>query len=116
LTLLDARRKSGSNDASTVGQLEGDTAAHTIVIQSSFQLPRRFDVNLAYRYVSAVPDQRVPAYGTGDIRIGWLAAKPWEFELVGQNLLQPSHFEYGGLPGPLVAIKRGVYAGITWRH
>ena len=116
LVLLDARRQPGSNDASTVGQLQGDTPAHTLGIQSSFQLPKHFDVNLVFRYVSSIPDQRVAAYSTGDVRIGWRARDPWEFEVVGQNLLQPSHAEYGGLPGPLVAIRRSIYAGITWRH
>ncbi len=116
LVLLDAKRKAGSNDASTVGQLEGDTASHSVVVQSSFQLPRQFELNLEYQYVSAITDQRVPAYSTGNIRLGWRPRTPWEFEVVGQNLLQPSHVEYGGVPGPLVGIRRGVYAGITWRR
>jgi iron complex outermembrane recepter protein len=116
LVLLDAKREPGSNDASTVAQLEGDTPTHSAVLRSSFQLPRHIDVTFAYRYVSSIPDQRVRAYSTGDARIDWQPKGPWELELVGRNLFQPSHVEYGGLPGPLVAIKRSIYAGITWRH
>ena len=116
LVLMDAIRRPGSDDASTVKQLEGDSPAHKIVVQSFFQLPRHVDIHLTYRYVSAIRDQSVPAYSTGDARIGWRPKGPCEFEVVGQNLLQPSHVEYGGLPGPLVAIKRSVYGGIVWRR
>ena len=119
LVLVDAARKRGSNDASTVGQLEGDTPKHTAVIQSSFQLPMRLDLNIALRYVSNIPDQRAPAYFTGDARLGWRWGGPWEFEVAGQNLFQPSHVEYGGDPGPLVGIGAACWAesrgGINYR-
>lgn len=116
LVLVDAKRQPGSNDASTVNQLQGDTASHGIVIQSAFQLPRQVDIKLTYRYVSSIPNQQVPSYSTGDARVGWRPKTSWELEIVGQNLFQPWHLEYGGVPGPLVAIKRSIYAGITWRH
>lgn len=113
---LDARRTSGSSDASTVRQLEGDTARHTAAIQSSFSLPRGIDVRLTYRYVSAIPDQRVTSYHTGDVRLGWRFHPNYEFEVMGQNLLQPWHIEYGGVPGPLIGVRRRAYAGIRWRY
>jgi len=116
LVILDARHEPGSNDASTIGQLEGDTPRHSGVVQSTFQLPRNFDLTLAYRAVGAVPDQRVRAYSTADVRVGWRGRGPWDFEVVGQNLLQPAHVEYGGTPGPLIGIKRSFYAGIKRRH
>ena len=34
--------------------------------------------------------------------------------LAGRNLLQPSHFEAAGDPGPLVGIKRSAYVKLTW--
>jgi hypothetical protein len=37
-----------------------------------------------------------------------------ELALVGENLLQPYHFEFGGDPGALVGIKRSAYAKVTW--
>ena len=38
---------------------------------------------------------------------------PDDFELVGRNLLQPYHFEYGGDP-TLVGIKRAGFLRLTW--
>jgi iron complex outermembrane receptor protein len=71
-------------------------------------------LDLDYRYVSALPAQLVPAYSTGDARFGWRISRQFEISFVGQNLLQPSHPEDGGDPGPLVLIKRGAYARLTW--
>jgi iron complex outermembrane receptor protein len=116
LALVDARHEPGSIDASTVGQLEGDTPAHSIVARSTFQIPRNFDIGLTYRFVSAIPDQKIEAYSTGDISVGWRPRNSLDFRLVGSNLFSPAHFEYGGDPGPLVGIVRSIYFGITVRH
>lgn len=111
---LDARRKATSNDVSTVGQLEGDSPAHKAVAQSIFHLPAGFEADLMWRYVSSVPNQRVPAYSTGDVRIGRPVGRNLDISVVGRDLLQPSHVEYGGDPGPLVRIKRSAYVKLTW--
>lgn len=111
---LDAKRARSSNDASTVRQLEGDTPQHKVVIQPSFTLPRKFELDLAYRYVSSVPNQGAPAYSTADVRLGRRVGDHLEFNVVGQNLLQPRHVEYGGAPGPLVGIRRSGYLALTW--
>jgi iron complex outermembrane receptor protein len=111
---LDAKRQPGSDDASTVGQLEGDSPRHGVVFQSTFTLPQALEIGLTYRYVSRLPDQKVPAYSTADARIGKRLTHAFELSLVGQNLLQPSHPEYGGDPGPLVGIMRSAYLKLTW--
>ena len=54
--------------------------------------------------------------GDADARLAWRPVPHLELSIVGQNLLQPHHAEYGGDPGPLVGIKRGVYASMTWRR
>jgi iron complex outermembrane receptor protein len=111
---LNAGRYPTSNDASTVGQLEGDTPQHKIVVQSLFTLPQGFDLDLTYRYVSAIPDQKVQAYSTGDIRFSKRITRQIELSANGLNLFQPHHPEYGGLPGPLVEIRRSGYLKLTW--
>ncbi|HVV46249.1 MAG TPA: TonB-dependent receptor plug domain-containing protein [Bryobacteraceae bacterium] len=116
LALVDARHEPGSIDASTIGQLEGDTPAHSVVARSTFQIPHNFDIGLTYRFVSAIPDQKVVSYSTGDISAGWRPHESVEFRLVGSNLFSPAHPEYGGDPGPLVGIVRSIYFGITVRR
>ena len=95
---LNAERDATSNDASTVTQLEGDSPRHKVVIQSFLALPQAFDLDLTYRYVSAIPNQNVRSYSTGDVRLARKITPEFELSVVGQNLFQPHHREYGGLP------------------
>jgi iron complex outermembrane receptor protein len=110
---LVVRDAAGSNDSSTVKQEEGDSPAHMVLVRSSFHLPKSFQFDVTYRYVSALPDQAVPAYSTANTRFSW-RRRDWEFSVVGQNLLQPYHYEFGGDPGGLVGIRRSVYGQVTF--
>jgi hypothetical protein len=56
----------------------------------------------------------VPAYKTGDIRLGRHVASGFDLSVTGQNLLQPHHAEFGISPAPNVMIKRSVYAKLVW--
>jgi iron complex outermembrane receptor protein len=111
---LDAKRKPGSIDLSTVGQLEGDSPRHSTVVQNFFTLSRSVEMTITYRYVSALPDQKVQSYSTGDVRLGKRLGRHFEIAVVGRNLLQPSHFEYGGDPSSLVGIRRSGHIQVTW--
>jgi iron complex outermembrane receptor protein len=76
-------------------------------------LHEQVGLDLAYRYVSSMPDQQVQAYSTGDVQLRWRFHPQWELSAVGRNLLQPHHAEFGG-DNPLVEIKRSGYAQLTW--
>jgi iron complex outermembrane receptor protein len=113
---LSLRDQPGINDAGTVASDIGSSPKHMIEIQSEFNLPKRFEFDQTYRYSSALPAQLVRAYQAMDARVGWNS--PWhlEFSVVGRNLFQPQHFEFGGDPGGLIGIRRAVYGKITWRQ
>jgi iron complex outermembrane receptor protein len=106
----------GSTDTSTVKSTEGSSPHHQVVLQSSIVLPRSLEFSQTYRYVSALPAQLVPSYGTVDARLSWRGINHFDLSIVGQNLVQPHHVEYGGDPGTLVGIKRNIYGAITWRQ
>ncbi|MEO8727647.1 MAG: TonB-dependent receptor [Acidobacteriaceae bacterium] len=104
----------GGENNLTLPVLMGSSPSHEAEVQSRFNLPKRFEFDQIYRYVSALPAQEVRAYHTADVRVGWHASKQVELSLVGQNLLQPHHAEFGIDPGPTVLIKRSIYARIVW--
>lgn len=112
---MDLKTKPGSLDTVTVRSIGGSSPHHQVVLQSSLELPKSLEFSQTYRYVSDLPSQFVASYGTADVRLSWHRIQHFEFSLVGQNLLQPHHAEYGGDPGTLVGIKRNVYGAITWR-
>jgi iron complex outermembrane receptor protein len=104
----------GSGDVGTAPGIVGSSPGHSAWIQSSFDVSKTMQLDLTYRYVSALPGELVPAYSTGDARFAWRLTRQFELAVAGQNLLQPSHFESAGDPGPLVGIKRSGYLKLTW--
>ena len=112
---MDLRTWPGSLDTTTVGADEGSSPHHQARIQSFFDLSRNLEFSLTWRYVGALPYYLVQGYNTGDARIAWRPVQHIEFAVVGQNLVQPRHVEYGGDPGALVGIKRNVFASLTFR-
>ena len=113
---LDLKAKIGNPVLSLLATDEGSSPRNEVSVQSLLNLPRNFEFDQTYRYVSALPAQKVKGYGTADVRLGWRFAPQFELSLVGQNLLQPHHAEFGADPGALVGIKRSAYAKITWRR
>jgi iron complex outermembrane receptor protein len=103
-----------SGDIGTAPYIVGSSPQHQATVQSAFDLTKRLQLDLIYRYVSALPGQAVPAYSTGDARLGWRLSRQFDLSFVGENLFQPWHVEFGGDPGPLVGIKRSAYAKLTW--
>ncbi|HSS98747.1 MAG TPA: TonB-dependent receptor, partial [Terriglobales bacterium] len=113
---IDLKLKPGSPDNQAVSLHEGSSPHNQVSFESRFNLPKGFKFDQTYRYVSALPAQLVSAYSTADLHLAWSATRQLEFSVVGQNLLQPQHTEFGRDPGPLVGIKRSVYGQITWRR
>jgi iron complex outermembrane receptor protein len=113
---LDLKNKAGNTDTGTVQTDEGSTPRHQVTVQGLFNLPKRFEIDPTYRYVSALPGQSVKSYSTMDLRLGWHFAGNLEASVAGQNLFQPNHMEFGINPGPFVGVSRSVYGQITWRE
>ncbi len=113
---MNLGRSPNSGDIGTAPFIVGASPQHQATVESAFDLSRTVQLDLTYRYVSALPGQSIPVapYSTGDARIGWRFSRQFDLSLIGRNLFQPSHFEYYNDPLGLVGIKRSVYAKLTW--
>jgi len=107
LNLVD---KSTHTKTDYVSSYEGSSPHNEATAQLLFNLPRGFEFDPTFRYVGALPVQRITAYKTADARFGWHFARSLELSVTGQNLLQPRHAELGS-----VLVKRSVYGQITWK-
>jgi iron complex outermembrane receptor protein len=112
--------QAGFTDTTTLTTLHGSSPNSQVALRSLINLPHRFEFDAMMRYVGELPAQTVPRYTTADIHAGWhdvpvkfLGFGHLDFSVVGQNLLQPHHVEFGIAPGPNVGIKRGVYAKLV---
>jgi iron complex outermembrane receptor protein len=114
---MDLKDKPGFTDVGNLlSSYTGSSPSSLVGFQSLFNLPKHFEFDQTFRYSSALPAQSVGSYSTVDVRLGWHFGESLDFSLVGQNLLQPSHAEFGGDPGPLVGIERSIYGKIIWRR
>jgi len=111
---MDVKQTPHSLNVENVYALNRSSPRHELSVHSSLDMSKALSFDVDWRYQDALPGQLVPAYSTADARLGWKFISHWELSLVGRNLLQPSHYEFGGDPGPLVGIKRSAYAKLTW--
>jgi iron complex outermembrane receptor protein len=104
----------GSADTSAQAA-EGASPRHRLHLRADWTLPRQVDVGLRARWVDELPAQRVPAYTSLDARVAWRPRRPLELAVVGRDLLQPRHAEFGGGVAGLSQVERAVFAEAVWR-
>jgi iron complex outermembrane receptor protein len=98
---------------------DGGSPKHQVYMRSSWDLRENVDFDLTLRYVDCLTGYDVPSYLTMDARLAWRPRKHLELAVVGQNLLQDHHQEFGVVPLPgyeVTEVPRGVYGTVTWRY
>ncbi len=117
----DMRVKSGQVDFSNALNETADPEQQWS-LRSSMDLPGNLTLDSALRWVDTLHNNNgptpgtVPSYFELDVRLAWHPAPGLELSIVGQNLLQPQHPEYG-FPSPTrEEIGRSVFAEISWKH
>jgi hypothetical protein len=99
----------GSLDRTTGATAEGSSPRHRLVLRSSLTRgPLQLDAIV--RYVSSLPAQRVPGYTSLNARAAW-TWRVMEIALVGRDLLQSHHPEFGGG----TEVDRSIYGELAWR-
>ena len=105
--------KPGSLDP-TRGQGEGNDPEQQFLLRSAMTFPGRWEFDATVRYVDTLSAPHVPSYIGMDLRLGWSPLKDLELAVVGQNLLDNQHPEFG-MAGTRQEIERSVYGKISWR-
>jgi len=125
LLLEDLHVRAGQVDAT--GAL-GETAdpRGQAFLRSSMDLPRGMTLDAALRWVDALHIDNgptggpvvgvVPSYWQLDTRLAWQATPNLSLSLVGQNLLNEYHVEYGYPAPSRVQIARSVFVRFTWNQ
>jgi len=105
--------KPGSHDV-TQGLTEGNDPQNQVVLQSMLDLPYHFEFDWVARYVDTLPSPKVPSYFAMDVRLAWKPHRNLELAIVGQNLWDEQHAEFGPAQ-TRQEIPRSVYGKITWQ-
>jgi iron complex outermembrane recepter protein len=89
-------------------QIAGDDPTHQISLKSSWDLPHGIELDVDARYISSLPDPKIPAYIGLNARVGWHVTDRLELALSGSNLAGP-HTEFQGgyvfRPAALLTLK-----------
>ena len=74
---------------------DGNSPCNQIYLRSSWNVAKDVDFDLMARYVDRLVGLSVPSYIEMDLRLAWRPRKHLELAVVGQNLLQTYHYEFG---------------------
>jgi len=110
LLKIELRRDPGSRDFSHQ-PIEGSSPRHQVVLRSTMNLPYEAQFDGVLRYVDHLPAQHVGSYVTLDLRVAKQVTRALELSVVGLNLAQDHHREFGGG----TEVQRSVYGQVRWR-
>jgi len=91
---MDLRKDPISTDQNVTG-FEGNDPEYQWNLRSHMDLPSNWEFDQTLYYVDALKSQQVKRYFRLDLRVGWRPAKNIEVSIVGQNLLDSQHQEWG---------------------
>ncbi|HEU5080320.1 MAG TPA: TonB-dependent receptor [Opitutaceae bacterium] len=95
---------------------------HQFSLRSSMDLGRKIEADAQLRWVDRLPINNggrlasVPSYAELDLRLGWKVTPRIDISVVGQNLLNKNHPEYGPPGAHRVELTRSVYIKAAWRY
>jgi iron complex outermembrane receptor protein len=109
-------RTGSSNDATTADPDEHDTPNNQFALRSLINLPMNFELDTQVFWVGKVQSQGISSYTRFDARLGWRPIEELELSVVGQNLTDRRHGEFGtGVLSLNSAVPRSVYGKVTFR-
>lgn len=101
---LDLELESPGLDVNRGTWFDGATPRGQFSLRSQFGFSDRVEFGAQFRHHTRV--RRTPldptgagvgAYSSLDLRLGWRVSPEWQISLMGQNLLDEEHVEYGGI-------------------
>jgi iron complex outermembrane receptor protein len=119
---VDLALRSTGLDLNRGTWLEGSTPRGQFTLRSLLSITERLELDAQYRRHTRI--RRIPvdptgagvgAYSSLDLRLGWSVTPEWRISLVGQNLLDGEHVEFGGI-NARGAMERAAYLKAEWRR
>jgi iron complex outermembrane recepter protein len=102
-----------SRDSNTAAH--GNDPSHQFSARSAVNLAQNLDWDLGLRLIGPLESPDVPSYVTLDTRLGWTFMKGAELSLIGYNLLDHNHPEFGAARNRSEP-PRAFYAKIVWTY
>jgi iron complex outermembrane receptor protein len=112
---LHMHREEDSTDNTKERQIEDRTPHDSFHIASRMSLTENLEFDTTFYYKGSVLQYDTPAYTRLDIGLTWKLREDMFLQVVGQNLLDPAHPEFGENAVLTTEAQRAVLAKLTWR-
>jgi iron complex outermembrane receptor protein len=92
----------------------GSDPPYWLTFRSALDITPRHQLDVMARRVGPLPFGVNAAYTAVDVRLGWRLRRDLELSLLGQNLFDPQHAEWGPAIDP-AEHRRAVFLKAVWR-
>ena len=115
-TFLQMQLRTRSSSTSTRdATVEGKSPHNQFHFRSYLNLTDNLELDCSLKYVDNLPADNILNYIRFDLRLGWHITKNMELSLVGQNLFDNRHSEFGEEQGQSVTeAERAFFAKLTY--
>ncbi|MDQ2776428.1 MAG: TonB-dependent receptor [Acidobacteriota bacterium] len=97
------------------GNVQGGSPRNQAGLRSYLYLTSAISFDTSYYYVGGLPARQISAYNRVDARLAWKLKHNFQLSLVGQNLLQPRHMEFGDDDQVVgTDAERNIFARLAW--
>jgi len=110
---MDLEPEAGSLDP-TGDSAEKRTPKHQAFLQTRYSLGKNWEIDGYLRYADELEAFEIDDYIDLDLRLGWVPSENTSISLVGKNLLDSSHREFGDdfVSQPAYEVERGVFVKV----
>ncbi|MBI1889678.1 MAG: TonB-dependent receptor [Burkholderiales bacterium] len=91
----------------------GNDPRYQFSVRSSLDLSNSVEWDVTIRRVGSLPNPAISSYTALDMRLAWKPNNQWNVAVIGRNLLDARHAEFGAVPGPN-EIPRSIFVRATW--
>ncbi|HKY92938.1 MAG TPA: TonB-dependent receptor, partial [Nevskiaceae bacterium] len=105
-----------STDPTTRSSIEGSNPENMGGFRIGWKPAPRWSADALLRVVDDLPFQDVPSYAELNLRLGFQVRPDLELALVGENLLDAHHPEFGTDTPARIEVERAVLLQLHWSH
>lgn len=112
---LQMHTNNSSTDTSSAPKTERSSPRNMVHLNSQFDLQDNLEWNTTLYYVDNVAHYNIPAYLRLDTGITWHINENVDLAVIGQNLLDRAHPEFGDPAYASTEVQRALLGTLTWR-
>lgn len=112
---MQMHTEDASTDTTTELKRERSSPHNIFHLNSQLNLRDDLEFNTTLYHVGSVPQHNIPSYTRLDMGLTWNLSKDMDISIIGQNLLDRAHPEFGDDAPFTTEAQRGIFGKLTYR-